>query len=198
MGKLPDPRQHRKADHPILPIFIERWSPRAMSGEPVSDAELMTLFEAARWAPSTYNAQEWRFLYAKRGTPQWQTHFNLLMDANKAWCKDAAALVVAVSANNFPHNGKPNPVHTIDTGMAFGNILLQAASMGLVGHGMAGFDKKKAAADLKIPDDHTVEAMMAIGRPGDPDQLPPELKERETPTGRKKVAEFACEGAFAF
>ena len=81
----------RKADHQIEPFLIDRWSPRAMSGEETSREELMRLFEAARWAPSSFNAQQWRALYARRGTEHWQTFFDLLVDANKTWAKNAAA-----------------------------------------------------------------------------------------------------------
>ena len=169
-----------------------------MSDESLADEELMTLFEAARLAPSTYNEQEWRFLYAKRGMEHWHTFFDLLMDANKVWCQRAAVLVVVLSHKVFERNGKPNPVHTFDTGAAFENLALQGAAMGLVVHGMAGFDRNKARAALGVPDDYAVEAMIALGRPGDPADLPPELREREKPSERKAVAQFVREGVFAF
>ena len=198
MGRLPDPSEHRSPDHPVEPIFVHRWSPRAMSGEAISDAELMSLFEAARWAPSTYNEQEWRFLYARRDTPHWPTFFGLLAGPNQAWCGRAAVLMVVLSHKVFARNGNPNPVHTFDAGAAFENLALQGSTMGLVVHGMAGFDRDKARAALGVPDDYDVEAMVAVGRPGDPDELPAELREREVPSGRKKVEEFAREGPFAF
>src|SRR5262245_20060089 len=188
MTKLPDPLTHRKSDRPIETIFLKRWSPRAMSGESLGDEELMILFEAARWAPSTYNEQEWRFLYARRETEHWQLFFDLLMQANQVWCQRAAVLMVVLSHRVFDRNGKPNPVHTFDTGAAFENLALQGAAMGLVVHGMAGFDRNKAKANLNVPDDYDVEAMVALGRPGDPAELPTELREREVPTGRKPVA----------
>jgi nitroreductase len=197
MTKLPNPREHRTPAYPIDPIFIDRWSPRAMSGEPISHQELMMLFEAARWAPSTYNEQEWRFLYARRATPHWTTFMQFLMEANQVWCKNAAVLVVGLSHKVFSHNGKPNPVHTFDTWAAFENLALQGAKMGLVVHGMAGFDREKARAGLKVPDDYAVEVMIAIGKPGNPEQLPAELREREVPTDRKPVSEIAREGLFS-
>ena len=98
---------HRKADYPVEPLFVSRWSPRAMSGEPITDGEILTLFEAARWAPSTYNEQEWRFLYARRDRPEWHRHFDLLVEGNQAWCKNAAMLVVIVAHKVFERNGKP-------------------------------------------------------------------------------------------
>jgi nitroreductase len=198
MSPLPDPLSHRNADHPIETIFLKRWSPRAMTGEAISAAELNSLLEAARWAPSTYNEQEWRFLYAHRDTPNWPVFLNLLMEANQTWCANAGVLFVVVSHKVFERNGKPNPVHTFDAGAAFENLCLQGTAMDLVVHGMAGFDRQKARRDLKVPDDYEVEAMIAVGRPGDVDSLPQELQERETPSGRKPIAEISCEGPFAF
>lgn len=198
MGQLPDARQVRQPDYPIDELFVRRWSPRAMSGEPLTRDELWTLFEAARWAPSTYNEQEWRFLYAPTGSEHFGTLFDLLVPGNQAWCQRAAVLVVVISHKVFARNGKPNPVHTFDTGAAFENLALQGALMDLVVHGMAGFDREQARTALKVPEDYEVEAMIAIGRPGDPDELPAELREREAPTGRKPIAEIACEGPFAF
>ncbi len=198
MAKLPNALDVRKTQFPIESIFVRRWSPRAMTGEPLTDQEIGSLFEAARWAPSTFNEQEWRFLYAKKGGAHFPTFFGLLMEANQVWCKNAAMLVVVVSKKTFTLNGKPNPVHTFDSGAAFENLALQGAAMGIVVHGMAGFDYEKARMALRVPDDFKVEAMIAIGRPGDPDQLPAELKSRETPTDRKAVHEIAKEGPFTF
>jgi nitroreductase len=199
MGALPNPLEHRQPDHPILDLFLKRWSPRALTGEPISEATLARLFEAARWAPSTYNEQEWRFLYAHRDMPEWPLLFNILMPANQTWCKHAAVLILALSKKTFARNGSPNPVHSVDTGMAVENLLLQAASMDdVVAHGMAGFDRGQARAVLQIPDDYEIECMIAVGRPGDPDQLPPELKEREVISDRKPISAIAKAGKFAF
>ncbi|HKQ37365.1 MAG TPA: nitroreductase family protein [Verrucomicrobiae bacterium] len=196
--KLPRAEDHRKAAHPIEPLFVRRWSPRAMSGEPITDEEMLTLFEAARWAPSTYNEQEWRFLYARRDTPTWPLVFDLLMDANKVWCERAALLGVVAAHKVFERNGRPNAVHVFDSGLAYENLALQGAAMGLVVHGMAGFDFEKARTALAIPPDYAVCAMFAVGRPGDPNQLPPEVREREVPSQRKPVEKIICEGRFAF
>jgi nitroreductase len=198
MSNLPDPMAHRKADYPVESIFLRRWSPRAMTGEPLKDDELLRLFEAARWAPSTYNEQEWRFLYARNGSKEWATHFGLLMEANQVWCAKASVLVVVLARRTFTMNNKPNPVHVFDTGAAFENLALQGAAMSLVVHGMAGFDRDKARRELGVPDDYGVEAMIAIGKPGNVEDLPPALREREVPTGRKPVREFIREGRFSF
>ena len=187
----------RTAGYPIEPLFIERWSPRAMSGESISEDEILTLFEAARWAPSTYNEQEWRFLYARRDSEAWPVFFDLLVEGNRAWCGQAALLTVIVAHKVFQRNGKPNPVHLFDCGCAFENLALQGTAMGLVVHGMQGFDFEKARKVLKVPDDYAVAAMFAAGRPGDPADLPENLRDREIPSDRKPVREIICEGPFA-
>ncbi len=102
MPLSPDPLSVRQADHPIQPLFLQRWSSRAMNGQPVSASDLARLFEAARWAPSTYNEQEWRFLYAHRDGPHWPTFFDLLMEANQVWCRQAGVLVVASGGGGIP------------------------------------------------------------------------------------------------
>ena len=188
----------RKATHPVADLFIDRWSPRAMSGEEIEEADLLTLFEAARWAPSSYNNQPWRILYARRGTEHWQTFFGLLVEGNKAWAQHAAALVLFVSKETFDFNGQPYPTHSFDTGAAWENLALQATLKGLVAHGMQGFDYERARAELRIPEGFRVEAMVAVGRPGNPAQLPGRLREREAPSGRKALSEITCEGAFNF
>jgi nitroreductase len=190
-------RLRRTADHPIEPLLMERWSPRAMSGEPLAPKEILTLFEAARWAPSTYNEQEWRFLYARRNTEAWPLFFGLLMEANQVWCRNAGLLCLIAAKKTLTQNGKPNPVHLFDCGNAFENLALQGTAMGLVVHGMAGFDFEKAKSVLKIPEDFEVAAMFAAGHPADPALLPEELREKEQPSGRKPLNQIICEGTFA-
>ena len=186
----------RKPEHEISPIFLNRWSPRAMTGEEISDEELMSLFEAARWAPSSYNNQPWRFVYAKRSTKHWDKLFNLMVEFNQSWTKNAAVLVAVISRKNFEHNNSPSVTHSFDTGAAWENIALQAASMGLVTHGMQGFDYEKAKKELEIPEDYSVEAMVAIGKRGRKEDLPKELQEREMPSGRKPLKDIMMEGKF--
>lgn len=198
MNQLPKAEDHRTADHRIESLILRRWSPRAMSGEAISDGEMLTLFEAARWAPSTYNEQEWRFLYARRDTASWPLFFDLLAEPNRAWCKNAAMLVLIAAHKVFAQNGKLNPVHLFDCGSAFENICLQGTAMGLVVHGMSGFDYEKARDALAIPDDFAVAAMFAVGRPGDPDALPEAMRKMESPSGRRTVQESICKGKFSF
>ena len=140
----------RKADYPIEKLLLDRWSPRAMSGEEISREELMGLFEAARWAPSSFNGQQWRALYAHRSTEHWQTFFDLLVDANKAWAKKAAVLVVFISRRNFDHNDEPSITHSYDCGAAWENFALQGFQQGLVVHGMQGFDTIGHARNLRF------------------------------------------------
>lgn len=187
---------NRKAEYAIHELILNRWSPRAMSGESITDQELMQLFEAARWAPSSYNNQPWRFVYAVRDTAAWAKMFDLLVPFNQSWAESAAVLVVIVSANNFEFNGKPSRTHSFDTGSAWENMALQGSSMGLVVHGIEGFDYDRARKELAIPDDYTIEAMCAIGRPGKKEDLSEELQEREVPSGRKPLKDLIFEGSF--
>jgi nitroreductase len=186
----------RKPDHYIEPFFVNRWSPRAMTGEEITREELMQMLEAARWAMSCFNNQSWRFLYAYRNTLHWETFFNLLTPGNQAWCRNAAALLVTVSKTTFDHNNKPARTHSYDTGAAWYSFALQGVMMGLVVHGMQGFNYDRAKEELGVPDGYQVEAMAAVGRPGDPDDLPQNLQEREVPSQRRKIEEFAFEGGF--
>jgi nitroreductase len=187
---------HRKADHPIHPIILNRWSPRAMSGEKISEGELMSLFEAARWAPSSYNNQPWRFLYAKRETSHWPKFFDLLIDFNKMWCEKAALLGVVISEKIFEKTKKPSATHSLDTGAAWENLALEGTSRGLVVHGMQGFDYEKAKKTLRVPDEFEVLAMFAVGKKAPKETLPPDLQQKEVPSQRKKVSEIAFEGEY--
>jgi nitroreductase len=186
----------RKADFSIEPPLLDRWSPRAMSGEEISREELMQLFEAARWAPSSFNAQQWRALYGRRGTEHWTTFFELLVEANKSWAKNAAVLVLFISRKTFEHNNEPSITHSYDTGAAWENFALQGFRQNLVVHGMEGFDYESARIELRIPDEFQVEAMVAVGRPGAKELLPEKLQKRESPNDRRKVTESIFEGPF--
>ncbi len=188
--------RHRHPEYPVEDLFPNRWSPRAMSGESIPESELMILFEAARWAPSSNNNQPWRILYARRETPHWPMFLNLLVDANHIWAQHAAALLVFISKTTFDHNGKSSVTHSFDTGAAWENLALQGSLKGYVVHGMQGFSYTRAKTELAIPDDFVVEAMAAVGKPGRLDTLPEDLQKREMPNGRKPLAEIICEGPF--
>jgi nitroreductase len=188
--------EKRRADHPIDELFLDRWSPRAMTGEPIPDEELMVLFEAARWAPSSFNNQPWRILYARRDTEHWATFLDLLVESNQAWASNAAALLLFVSKTTFDRNGKPARTHSFDAGSAWENLALQASLRGIVAHGMQGFDYDRARTALDIPDEYQVEAMVAVGRPGPRESLPEKLQAVESPNERRPLAQTICEGPF--
>lgn len=191
----------RDADHPIDPLFLERWSPRAFTGEDMSEATLLTMIEAARWAASSYNSQPWRFLYARRDTPHWARFLGFLNSSNQDWAKDGSALVILVSEMTMRPPGSdkdvPSHSHSLDAGAASANFALQAARMGWQAHGMVGFDMERARAELGVPSGFRMEAMYVVGRQGDKSRLPEKLQAREHPSSRKTVAEIAFEGAFA-
>lgn len=188
--------EKRKTDHPIDNLFVDRWSPRAMSGEPIAEQELMVLFEAARWAPSAFNNQPWRILYARRDSEHWPLFLSLLVEGNRAWANQAAALLLFVSKTTFDHNGKPARTHSYDTGAAWENLALQAMLRGYVAHGMQGFDYEQARLELKVPNEYQVEAMAAIGLPGPKESLPEMLQAKEAPNDRRPIAQSVCEGPF--
>ena len=190
--------EKRTAEHPVDELFLNRWSPRAMTGEPIEREELMTLFEAARWAPSSYNAQPWRILYARRDSKHWPTFFGLMVESNQSWAKNAGALVVFISRTHFDFNGKPSVTHSFDTGAAWENLALQGWLKGLVVHGMQGFDYERARTELSIPEGFDVEAMAAIGKPADPSTLSADQQAKEIPSDRRKLEKTICEGPFCF
>ena len=142
-----------------------------------------------------YNGQPWRFMYAKRNTENWVKLFNLMVDFNKSWAKNAAVLLVIISRKNFEHDGKPSVTHQFDAGAAWENLALQGETQGLVTHGMQGFDYEKARLDLSVPDIFDVMAMVAIGRPAPKEILPPDVQ-KENRYDRKPLTEIIMEGKF--
>jgi nitroreductase len=190
----------RVAEHAIEEIFLHRWSPRAFTDEVIPEATLLSFFEAARWAPSSYNVQPWRFVYARRGTEHWDRLLGGLNEFNRSWASRAAALVFVLSRKTalFPGQAAevPNPTHSFDAGAAWGYLALQASLAGWQAHGMAGIDREKVRLDLRVPDDFAVEAGIAIGRPGDKSTLPDALQAREVKSQREPVSSIAFEGLF--
>jgi nitroreductase len=159
--------------------------------------KLRSLFEAARWAPSHYNEQPWRFVYVIQGTSQWDKLFKLLAPGNQRWADQADALILVISKNVSDRTGKSNPTHTFDTGLAAAQIFLQATTMGLVAHGMSGFDYGLARKELKLPKEYTVEAMIAIGETAPKEYSRKDFAERDAKVAtRKHIEEFAFEGSF--
>jgi nitroreductase len=190
----------RAPDHPIDPLFVERWSPRAFDGSEVPDEDLMTMFEAARWAPSAFNSQPWLFLYAKRGDGDWERFLSLLIPWNQGWAHSASVLIYILS-DSMPMTGKDGQPqgshsHSFDAGAAWACLALQATKMGYHAHGMSGIQLDKAREELRVPERWRIEAAAVVGRIGDPAMLDDKLRARETPSGRKGVGEFAFRGGF--
>jgi nitroreductase len=190
----------RKADHAIDPLFLNRWSPRAYSGETMPESDLLAILEAAHWAPSAYNSQPWRFIYALRDTPEWNKLFPILNDFNQSWAKDASALIIIVSKSHFLAPGASEEglsySHSFDTGAAWGALSLQAQLSGYQAHGMTGIHFDKAREILQLPEGYRVEAAAVVGRIGDKSKLPEFLQARETPSPRRPLSEVVFNGTF--
>jgi nitroreductase len=182
--------------HQIHNLITHRWSPRAFSDKPVATDVLRSLFEAARWAPSSNNEQPWAFLVARREDAE--NHARLLstlVEFNQAWAKHAPVLAIAVAEQNFARTGKPNRNAFYDTGAAVANLSMEATSRGLFVHQMAGFDPHKAIELFEIPSGWEPAAAFVVGYPGDPESLPEPLRQRETaPRERKPLETFVMSG----
>jgi nitroreductase len=190
----------RVSEQPIDELFLRRWSPRAFNGETISETDLLTMLEAARWAPSSYNSQPWRFLYARRDTEHWTRFLDLLVPFNRSWAQSASALVIIVSNSLMKPPGAekevPSSTHSYDAGTASACFALQATMMGWAVHGMVGFDKDRAFAELDVPKGYKVEAAYAVGKRGDKTQLPEAMQAREAPNDRLPLSALAFEGRF--
>ena len=188
----------RQADHPIDPSFLTRWSRRSFSGEPVADADLGSIFEAARWAPSSSNVQPWRFLFAKAGTPNFELFWQQLMPFNQPWARKAGVLIAVLSHTKMDRQGTiiESPNHAFDAGAAWQNLALQAHKLGYNTRAMFGFHHEQARAALHVPADYAMQAFIALGKPGPVEELPADYQSREVPTTRKPVAEIVFEGVF--
>jgi nitroreductase len=187
----------RQPNYEIAPLILGRWSPRAMTGEPLTDEELFPLFEAARWAPSSYNAQPWRFIVARlQNRDEFANFLDLLVPVNRVWAQHAAALVVVISRTRFEHNERSSVTHAFDTGAAWENLAIEASRRQLVAHGMEGFDYARAKAELSIPVDFEVLAMIAVGHLAPAENLPEKYRDREQPNSRRPLHEIVFEGSF--
>jgi nitroreductase len=179
-------------------MFLDRWSPRAFAESEIDDHVLMSFFEAARWAPSSMNAQPWRFIYVKSGEPGWQPFLSALSGTNRSWAFKASALIAFVSKQTLEFGGKDvaSPTHSFDTGAAWMSFSLQASLSGWHTHGMAGFDGERLRRSLAIPENFNIDAVAAIGKIGDGADLPEHLQAREVPSDRKPLAELVFNGTF--
>ena len=189
----------RLPDHPVAPQFPNRWSPRSFTERQVSEAEVMSLLEAARWAPSASNHQPWRFVWALRDEAAFAAIRDSLIGNNPLWAGKAAALFAVASKDTTTNrHGVEVANHTagFDTGAGWMSLALQAQEMGLFAHAMGGFDKDRLAAAIHLPEGHTLHCVVAVGEQGPADALPEGLRERERPSSRKPVGEFALRGRF--
>ncbi len=187
-------RNSRTAAHEIEPLFLERWSPRSFTGENMPDTELFRLFEAARWAPSSSNRQPWRFLYAKRDTPDWVLFFDCLKPGNQRWADAASVLLAVVSKRTAPVKDsdevREDYSHSFDTGAACMALALQAAALGWGAHAMGGFDLDRAIAALRVPDDYRMECMIAVGRLHEDPEAPAKPNDRAPQTSFVRAGRF--------
>lgn len=178
-------------EHPVFAEIRERKSRRAYLPAPVSGEAIKSLFEAARWAPSSSNEQPWAYLYATKDQPElWDKIFDSLMEGNKLWAREAPLLVVSMVRKNFLKNDKPNGSARFDLGAANAFLSLQATHLGLNVHQMGGFEKEKIIRNLNIPDTHEPVVVLAIGYPGTPEQLAEPFKTRETAPRERFTQEF--------
>lgn len=176
----------RQNNHHIVSHIINRYSYRKFSNEAVNKEELFSLFEAARWAPSAMNNQLWHYCYAQKNTKHWQKFFDLLAPGNQEWCCNASALIILLSRKEATYKNKPQPTHSLESGMSLQNLAIEATARGIIAHPMAGFDYEKATNFLKINNKWKVECMVAIGRI--------ENNSTEEQTDRKPLSSIVSEG----
>jgi nitroreductase len=188
--------QPRVSDYPIDAQFIERWSPRALANDAIDDETLLSFFEAARWSPSAYNIQPWRFAYSKHGSASWDNYLDFLIEFNRGWAQHASALVVVISKTTSLNGDQEvsNPSHAFDAGAAWANLALQAHLKGWLTHCMGGVHHDKIKAALNLPDNYQVHGMVAIGKAGDKSLLPEFLQQKEIPSGRLPLEQTVVEG----
>jgi nitroreductase len=191
-GFLSSMKKTAPAGHPIHELIRERWSPRAFLDKPVEPEKLLTILEAARWAPSSFNEQPWFFLLAHKEEPEeFAKLLGCLVEANQAWAKAAPVLMISVAKKTFEYNGKPNRVAIHDVGLASENLVLEAVSQGLVTHGMAGIEVEKIRKEYELPENCEPVAGWAIGYEGPPEMLKGALRESElAPRERRELSEF--------
>jgi nitroreductase len=180
----------------VIPVVLHRWSPRAFAEKPVSDVDLKTIFEAVRWAPSSFNEQPWRFLVGKQGSDTYAKIVSSLWEFNQLWASKAPVLILGVTKTHFTHNNAHNGSALYDLGASAAILTLQAAALGLATHQMAGVDHAKAREVFSIPEEYHVGAAIALGYQGEPATLPSEqmLKQEVAPRSRKELNEFVLSG----
>jgi nitroreductase len=188
-----------KLDYPVLPVIADRWSPYAFDPRPIERDKLLSCLEAARWAPSSYNEQPWTLILAERtDATEFGKMLDCLVEGNRAWAKNAGALMLSIVSKNFARNGKPNRAAEHDIGLAAENLVLQATALGLQGHQMIGIEAEKVRATYGVPEGHEPLTAIALGYPAPvaPDTSDP-LAERDTARrGRKPLSEIIIRGSW--
>lgn len=188
----------RTPDADVHPKFLDRWSPRAFRPEPLSDEQLASLFEAMRWAPSSYNEQPWLVVYGHGpGSEDHKRVLGCLVEFNRSWAHNAPLLLILCARRRFAHSGKANRHAGFDCGSAWMSLALQARVLGLYAHAMAGFDEARCYTELGVPEpDYEAMAAIAVGAMGDPADLPESLRAREAPSSRVPAASFLHRGRY--
>jgi nitroreductase len=183
-------------DHPILKLLAERWSPYAFDDRPVPEADLRSLFEAARWSASSYNEQPWNYLVSTRDSSvEFARMLGCLVEANQAWAKAAPVLVLSVVSLRFGRNNEDNRAAVHDLGLAAGNLVVEATARGLSVHQMIGILPDKARQVYEIPKHFEAWTAMAIGYKAEPAEMPDALRERDlSPRQRKRLSKFVFTG----
>lgn len=190
----------RNVERPVDPLFLERWSPRAFDGSGIAQEDLSTILDAARWAPSAFNYQPWRFFYARRREADWSRYLSLLLPFNASWAERASVLLFILSDTLIDIGTAPSPSpshsHSFDAGAAWALLALQATRLGYHAHAMTGIDQEKTRDELRVPDRFRIEAAVALGRRAEKEILPESLQAREVPSGRHKLETYAFPGNF--
>lgn len=190
--------ESRTTNPRLVPLLIDRWSPRAFDGSALPQEDLDVILEAAGLAPSAFNYQPWRFLYAVNGDAHWDLFLSLLIPFNTSWARQAGVLIFILSETHMGsgEDARPSHSHSFDAGAAWAQLALQATAMGYHAHGMTGIDFDRIRSELGIPENFRIEAAAAVGRKASPDVLPEGLRAKEAPSGRKAVDMVAATGPF--
>jgi len=188
---------HRVPQAEVAPEFVARWSPRAFRPDPLTPQQIASLFEAMRWAPSCYNEQPWRVVFAAAGEPEHAKLVDILVPFNQVWASRAPLLLILFARRNFTQNDRPNRTAAFDVGSAWMALALQAGRLGLHAHAMAGLDTARACTELGVdPEQFEALAAVAVGLRDQPESLPEPLQAREVPSGRNPQASFVFHGRF--
>lgn len=173
-------------NHPLNELIKQRWSPRAFSAKSVEKEKIKSILEAARWAPSAFNEQPWRFIVGEKGGSTYDSILSTLVDWNILWAGNAPVLILNIAKKTFTHNAKPNVTFKYDLGQAVGLMITEAVDKGLYTHQMSGFNADKAAELFNIPDDFQAVSVTALGYYGNADELPKDMAEMETKPRERK------------